>query len=94
MASSWQVAVLKILAASKDGEAAVASISKDISILLSARDRWDLRLRGSLPANRPQDIFSDGLVSRPSAGVWRITPAGRDYLRSIENPLDYDQAAQ
>jgi hypothetical protein len=94
VALSWQVAVLKILAASENGEAPVASITRDLSILVSAKDGWSDRLRRSIPSNRPRDIFSDGLVTRPARGRWRISPAGRDYLRSIENPFDYEEAAE
>lgn len=94
VALSWQVAVLKILAASENGEAPVASITRDLSILVSARDGWSDRLRRSIPSNRPRDIFSDGLVTRPSRGHWRISPAGRDYLQSIENPFEFEEAAE
>lgn len=94
VALSWQVAVLKILAASENGEAPVASITRDLSILVSAKDGWTDRLRRSIPSNRPRDIFSDGLVTRPSRGHWRISPAGRDYLQSIEHPFEYEEAAE
>ena len=94
VALSWQVAVLKILAASEDGEAPVASIARDLSILVSSSDRWEAKLRASIPSNRPRDIFSDGLVDRPSKGVWRISSAGRDYLYSLENPFEFEEAAE
>lgn len=94
IALSWQIAVLKILASSKDGEAAVASVSKDLSLLVSANDGWDERLRRSIPHKIPHDIFSNGLVTRPIKGRWRISPSGRDYLRSLEHRLDFDQAAE
>ena len=63
-------------------------------ILVSAKDGWTDRLRRSIPSNRPRDIFSDGLVTRPSRGHWRISPAGRDYLQSIEHPFEYEEAAE
>lgn len=91
---SWQIAVLKILAASKDGEATVASVSKDLSLLISANDGWEERLRHSFPYNGRRDIFSDKLVTRPVKGSWRISPSGRDYLRSLENLLDFAEAAE
>jgi hypothetical protein len=94
VALSWQVAVLKILAASEDGEAPVATITRDLSILVSGNDGWSARLRRSIPSNRPRDIFSDGLVTRPSRGHWRISPAGRDYLHSLEHPFDFEEAAE
>lgn len=91
---SWQIAVLKILAASNDGQATVASVSKDLSLLVSANDGWERRLRHSVPSERQQDIFSDGLVTRPVKGSWRISPSGRDYLRSLESRLDFNEAAE
>lgn len=91
---SWQVAVLKILAASEGGEAPVASISRDLSILVSSSDGWEAKLRSSIPSNRPRDIFSDGLVDRPARGVWRISPTGRDYLYALENPFGFEEAAE
>jgi hypothetical protein len=94
VALSWQVAVLKILAASVDGEAPVASISRDLSILVSSSDGWETKLRASIPSNRPRDIFSDGLVDRPAKGIWRISPAGRHYLHSLENPFEFVEAAE
>ncbi|MDZ4057590.1 MAG: hypothetical protein U1D69_11645 [Polynucleobacter sp.] len=90
---SWQITILKILAASPGGEASVLSITRDLSILISANDGWIGRLARSIPPDGPRDIFSNGLVTRPSPGRWRLSPAGRDYLRSIEND-GYKQAAE
>lgn len=93
MALSWQVVVLKILAASEGGEAPVTAIARTLSILVAA-DGWERKLRQSMPRHRSRDIFSNGLVDRPAKGVWRILPAGRDYLHSFENPLEFEQAAE
>ena len=91
---SWHVAVLKILAASEGGAAPVAPIARDLSILVSSPDGWEAKLRRSIPSNRPREIFSDGLADRPAKGVWRILPAGRDYLHSLEDPFEFDEAAE
>jgi hypothetical protein len=92
VALSWQVAILKILSASEDGEAPVAAVTRALSILVS--DGWDRKLRGSIASSHTLDIFSDGLADRPAKGVWRILPAGRDYLHALENPLELKQAAE
>jgi DNA-binding transcriptional ArsR family regulator len=87
---SWQVAILKILAAHSDGEALVSSVTRDLSLLISANDGWAKRQKRMLPANRPRDLFSDGLVTRPQKGKWRISDEGKAYLRLIERPFDDD----
>jgi hypothetical protein len=91
---SWQIAVLKILAASESGEAPVAALTRDLSILVSSADGWERKFRRSMQGSRPPDIFSDGLVERPGKGVWRITAAGRDYLHLLESPLEFRVAAE
>lgn len=94
MALGWQLAVLKILAVSEDGQAPVASVARSLSILVTGADDWEAKLRRSIPANNPCDIFSGGLVDRPAKGVWRILPAGRDYLRSLEHSFEFREAAE
>ena len=89
---SWQVAVLKILSASEGGEVPVAAVTRALSILVS--DGWDQKLRRSVASGRSPDIFSDGLVDRPAKGVWRILPAGRDFLHSLEHPAEFKEAAE
>lgn len=84
---SWQIAVLKILSAAKNGEADVETISADLKILTSVKDSWSDRIRYSVPRHAGRNIFSDGLITRPSKGRWRISPAGRDYLRALEYPV-------
>ncbi|MDQ8726237.1 hypothetical protein [Bradyrhizobium sp. LHD-71] len=91
---SWQLAVLKILAVSEDGQASVASVTRSLSILVTGADEWEARLRRSIPTHHPCDIFSGGLVDRPARGVWRILPAGRDYLRSLEPSFEFKKAAE
>lgn len=93
-ALSWQIAVLKILSVCKNGEADVNAISRDLNILTSAKDGWNERHRHSIPRHSGRNIFSDGLVTRPSKGKWRISPAGRDYLSSLEYPFEQRQAAE
>lgn len=88
VALSLQLAILKILAARSDGEESVAAISRDLSVLVSGNDGWLRRQR--IPSNRPRDLFGDGLVTRPLKGRWKISEAGRAYLREIENPLNDD----
>jgi hypothetical protein len=92
VALSWQVAVLKILSASEAGEAQLATVSRTLAILVA--DGWDRRQDWSGSGNRSPDIFSDGLVDRPARGVWRILPAGRDYLQALETPVEFKQAAE
>jgi hypothetical protein len=94
VALSWQVAVLKILAASESGEVTVAAVARDLSILVSSPDGWERKLRRSIPSRPPREIFSDGLVDRPAKGIWRITQAGRDYLYLLESPLEFEEAAE
>lgn len=93
-AVSWQVAVLKILSISKNGEAEIDALSRDVTILASSRNGWSDQMRRSIPRRMIRNIFSDGLVTRPSKARWRITPAGRDYLHAIEHPVEQQQAAQ
>ena len=90
VALSLQVAILKILAAQSDGEAQVSTITRDLSMLVAGNDGWMRRQR--MPSNRPRDLFGDGLVTRPFKGRWKISEAGRAYLREIENPFDDDES--
>jgi hypothetical protein len=77
----WQVAILKILAAQTDGEAPVSVVIRDLSLLVTSRLPASVSnaARGS-----PCTIFADALIERPAKGRWRISKAGREYLRSLE----------
>jgi hypothetical protein len=57
-------------------------------------DGWDRRLRRSIHVSDLGDIFSERLVDRPAKGDWRILPAGRDNLHSLEHPEEFRQAAE
>jgi len=78
-----QVAILKILAAQADGEASVSSLARDLTILMTSKERQPQAAPRSLSAA----LFVDGLVERPGKGRWRISPAGRAYLRALESPF-------
>jgi hypothetical protein len=83
VALRWQVAILKILAAQADGEASVSSLARHLSILMTTK--------GARPQSASRlvstSLFSDGLIERPGKGRWRISDAGRAYLRALEAPL-------
>ena len=83
VALRWQVAILKILAAQADGEASVSSLTRDLSILMTLKDR---QLQAA-PRSLPTALFVDGLIERPGKGRWRISAAGRAYLRTLESPF-------
>lgn len=89
---SWQVAVLKILSESRNGEAEVDALSRDLKTLASSKNGWSDRMRNTIPRRMIRNIFTDGLVTRPSKAIWRITPAGRDYLQMIEHPGEQQAA--
>ena len=82
VALRWQVAILKILAAQADGEAAVSAVARDLSILMSTNEQSPVPMaRGSA------SLFADGLIERPGKGRWRISQAGRAFLCSLDTPI-------
>jgi hypothetical protein len=88
---SLQVAILKVLASYPDGKATLAAMKNDLAILAGSGLAWSQRLT-RLAARVPDlDIFSQALVRRDDAG-WELTAAGREVLRSIEEPLPDTQA--
>jgi len=84
VALRWQVAILKILAAQADGEASVSSLARDLSILMTLKDRQPSQ---TAPRSLSTALFVDGLIERPGKGRWRISAAGRAYLRTLESPF-------
>ncbi len=81
---SLQIAILKLLAARRDGEAEVATLSKELSILVSSKDGdWVERQRAMAP-RKPLDLFSDGLITQPRKGCWKISQAGLRFLHALE----------
>ncbi len=83
VALRWQVAILKILAARADGEASVSSLARDLSILMTSKDAQP----PALPRSLSTSLFADRLIERPAKGRWRISDAGRAYLRALDTPL-------
>ncbi len=79
----WQVAILKILAAQADGEASVSFIARDLSILMTSKEPRPQ----AAPRSWSTTLFADGLVERPGKGRWRISDAGRAWLKALESPL-------
>ena len=88
VALRWQVAILKILAAQADGEASVSSLARDLSILVAAKERR----QQAVPRSLSTALFVDGLIERPGKGRWRISAAGRAYLRALEQTHDATHA--
>jgi hypothetical protein len=84
VALRWQVAILKILAARADGEAPVSLLARDLSILMTSKGApQPLAARRGLSTS----LFGDRLIERPGKGRWRISDAGRAYLRALDAPL-------
>ena len=77
------MAILKILAACTDGEAPVESVARDLSILMTSKDARP----PAAPRSLSTSLFADGLIERPGKGRWRISDAGRAYLRALDAPL-------
>ena len=69
--------ILKILNLYPDGEALTAEIAREVALLDSAARETFLP---ALPI--AGGIFGAGFVTSPCKGVWRISDAGRDYVRS------------
>ena len=83
---SFQITILKVLAGHPDGRAAIAELTRYVSVLMSSGPDWFNRMRG-LAARAPKlDIFSDGFVLRDDTG-WSITVSGRQFLAALEAPM-------
>jgi hypothetical protein len=83
---SFQITVLKVLAGQSDGRAAIADLTRYVSILISSGTDWTNRTN-RLAARAPElDIFADSLVLRDENG-WHITEGGRQFLASLEASL-------
>jgi hypothetical protein len=90
---SIQVAILKVLASHGSGRATLASLKRDIIILSTSGPDWNARIKrlaGRVPAI---DIFGAGYVLRDDQG-WQITPAGRDFLASLEGVTQDNRLAE
>jgi hypothetical protein len=82
---SLQVAILKVLSGHPGGCASVSDLNSDLAFLISIGAEWTNQMR-RLAARAPGlDIFCQGLVTRDAVG-WHLTPAGCDFLTSIEAP--------
>ena len=84
---SFQITVLKVLAGHPQGHASLADLKHYVAVLTSSGADWSQRMK-RLAARAPElDIFSSGYVLREPSG-WQITAKGRDFLISIEAPLE------
>jgi len=72
----WDTLILKILASRPDGEAATFEIARELAVLDSSA-----RERASPSPPIDGGIFGAGFIASPRKGIWRITDAGRQYLR-------------
>jgi hypothetical protein len=72
----WDMLILKILDSHPNGEAHTSDITRELALLDSAA-------RESSVPSAPIEggIFGAGFVTSPHKGVWRISDAGRQYLR-------------
>jgi hypothetical protein len=85
-AVSFQITVLKVLAGHPHGRAALADLTRYVSVLISSGPDWTDQTK-RLAARAPKlDIFADSLVLRDDRG-WQITENGRHFLASLEAPL-------
>ena len=83
---SFQITILKVLAGHPEGRAALADLTRYVSILISSGADWTNRTK-RLAARAPKlDIFGDSFVLRDDNG-WQITDSGRQFLTSLEAPL-------
>jgi hypothetical protein len=76
----WDMLILKILDSHPDGEALTSEIAREVALLDSAAREIFLPL-----PSIEGGIFGAGFVTSPRKGVWRISNAGRQYVRS-DNP--------
>jgi hypothetical protein len=84
---SFQITVLKVLAGHPQGHASLANLKHYVAVLTCSGADWSQRMK-RLAARAPElDIFSSGYVLREPSG-WQITAKGRDFLISIEAPLE------
>ena len=84
---SFQITVLKVLAGHPEGQASLADLKHYVAVLSCSGVDWSQRMK-RLAARAPElDIFSSGYVLREPSG-WQITAKGRDFLISIEAPLE------
>ena len=82
---SFQITVLKVLAAHPEGRASIADLKRYVAILTCSGTDWSQRMR-RLAARAPElNIFSSGYVLRDPSG-WQITLKGRYFLMEIEAP--------
>jgi len=83
---SFQITILKVLAGHPDGRAAIAELTRYVSVLMSSGPDWSDRMR-RLAARAPKlDIFADAFVLRDDLG-WSITDSGRQFLAALEAPI-------
>ena len=90
---SIQVAILKVLASHGNGRATLASLKRDIVILAASGPDWDARIKRLARRVPAIDIFGAGYVLRDAEG-WQITPAGRDFLSTLEAVSQDNQPAE
>ena len=84
---SFQITILKVLAGHPEGHASLADLKHYVAVLTSSGADWSQRMK-RLAARAPElDIFSSGYVLREPSG-WQITAKGREFLISIEAPLE------
>jgi hypothetical protein len=90
------IAVLHILAARPEGEATVEILKAELPkhLSLSAEDQtgsptrtneeiWEQQVRNLKSHDKTAgNIFNDGFVEVVARGVWRITGAGRAYIKT------------
>jgi hypothetical protein len=87
---SFQITILKVLAGHPEGRVALADLTRCVAILTSSGTDWSQRIKG-LAARAPGlNIFTSGYVVRDEGG-WRITEAGREFIKSIESPPQVPQ---
>jgi hypothetical protein len=73
----WDMLILKILDSHPDGEALTSDIAREVALLDSAARQI------FLPSPAIEGgIFGAGFVTSPRKGSWRISNAGRQYVRS------------
>jgi hypothetical protein len=72
----WDLLILKILDSRPGGEAPTSKIAKELALL-------DYTTRETLPSHSIEGgVFGAGFVTSPRKGVWRISEAGRKYIKS------------
>jgi hypothetical protein len=87
---NFQITILKVLAGHPEGRVVLADLTRFVAILTSSGTDWSQRMK-RLAARAPGlDIFTSGYVIRDDSG-WRITEAGREFIKSIEAPPQVPQ---